>query len=313
MNEKNKKEIILHVGLPKTGTSYLQFKLFPSFKNVFVSGQGDPVVHESPLAPLMNLNFKNYDLLDEKEKILNYLNSLNFDKVLFSSESLVGNSVLNFKNNFEITTKLKTLFPDAKIFFVFRKQSDWLESLYNQHISKEKKYVKINDYLRFKDNIFTKGKYLNVYAFNWLNIYQNYVNVFGKENVLALPYEMMRKDFNLFLSTFYDFSGIEPYYPDTVEDINPKMDEIVIINLLLEFYLNLIDNLKNNNIKKIVLKNDRGFKNFLSFIKLFDRKMDYSKEKLTQEQKNKILNIHESSNKKLSEEIEIDLRYYGYY
>ena len=317
---QNNKNLIIHVGLPKTGTSFLQSKIFPNLEKIYHSGNGDPNVYSTPLACLMNLNHiyrkKNlsFDFVSEKNKINNFIQNLDCEKILFSSEGLTGSNRYDCLNNIFNTNILKMIFPEAKIIFMFRNQSNWLESIYNQRVIKEKKNIKINNYLGYKNSTFVKGKYLHIEAFNWLNIYENYVKNFESENVLALPYELMKEDMNLFLSKFYEFSEIEPYHPKVIEDVNPKENVFIAeVNLLLRFYLNSIEYIKVDKIKKIIRQNDKGFKKLLEKIKIFNLKIDYSKEILTLEQREKILKIHEESNKKLSELINIDLGQYGYY
>lgn len=108
---------IIHIGMPKTGTTYLQRKYFPGLKDPsFIKCHTD------------------------------YVNERIIKNILVSEEGLSGlpwnnkwkEGICNehrFKNSFENSIKnLKIVYPEARILIVFRKHGDWLISLYAQYI-----------------------------------------------------------------------------------------------------------------------------------------------------------------------------------
>ena len=76
----------------------------------------------------------------------------------------------------------------------------------------------------YQEKSFTDKGCLNINKLNWLNIIQNYIDMFGDENVLALPYEMLRDNPGMFLEKFYCFSDLEEYYPGNFSKINARFD-----------------------------------------------------------------------------------------
>lgn len=95
-------KVVLHLGLAKTGTSWLQ-------QNVF------------PLLPLEFVHCSKYDVL----------NKYNHD-LLLSFEGFSGTIQCN--DRFVNAYRLHRLFPSAKVLVVFREREGYLWSLYSQFI-----------------------------------------------------------------------------------------------------------------------------------------------------------------------------------
>ncbi len=321
MKQKDKKNIILHVGLGKTGTTFLQKKVFPFIENNFYGG----VFTQTPsvLDKISDLIYKNdmkfyksIEIENTKNKVNNFVQTLKEENIIYSDEGFVAQPYYKNSNNNNVNNAIKQIFPNAKIFFVFRKQSDWIYSYYC-HLSKVGKfnnYTSLDNYMGYKQGVFTKNGHLDINQLNWGIIYNKYAKLFGENNVLAIPYELMKEAPVEFLSKFYEFFGIESYYPESFEKVNARSEKLITeINLLLRGYLDFVEFLGHDKVKKIIRKNDKGLRKFLEKIKLFNKKLDYSNEKLNDAQKTQILKIHEQSNRKLAELIGIDLGQYGYY
>lgn len=113
------KNITIHIGLHKTGTTFLQRNFFPFYKNVHYSNKG--------------ISFKKFP----------YNKCHNF---LISNEALSGRpwnvDWLEGKENdfswfysFQVAIEnLKVIFPEAHIVIVFRRHGDLVCSLYKQYI-----------------------------------------------------------------------------------------------------------------------------------------------------------------------------------
>jgi len=96
-------EVILHLGLAKTGTTWFQQRLFP---------QLDLLFH----------HVSHYDIINKPIK----------GKTLFSFEGLSGTPYNN--DRFVIADRLKALFPDAQVLVMFREKESYLQSLYSQYL-----------------------------------------------------------------------------------------------------------------------------------------------------------------------------------
>lgn len=149
------KEIYFHVGLAKTGSTFLQKNFFPYLKNIkYVS---------------------THDYINS----IDIINKTNYKSYLISRE---------FDKQFEREIKkFISYFPDTKIIVVFRRHDQWIASQY-------KRAVKNGWYLDFKNyyNINNKGIWKNsdLTYMNKLKIIKKY----SKSKPLILKFEELKKD-----------------------------------------------------------------------------------------------------------------------
>ncbi len=321
MSEQNKKNIILHVGLHKTGSTFLQKQIFPFLQDVYFTGtylENTDYDRFHREFWHLGINYKNNSkFTDEKEfleikmYVSSFINNIEENNFLFSFETLFGNCWKSYHNNFDNTELLKQIFPEAKIFIVIRKQDDWIKSAYVHYAYKGANPVSINSFIGYKKENFNKSEHINIQDLNWTKYIENYMEKYGRENVFVLPYELLKNNPEQFLTNFYDFFELKQYFPNEYKKENegPALN-VKKVKPLSFSYNNFIDNLQNNKLKSFIIKNDRGIKYFLNKFQIED---NYSNQKLTENQKEQILKIHEESNRKLSKLIGIDLGQYGYY
>jgi len=150
-----KKEIYFHVGLAKTGSTFLQKNFFPYLKNIKYINTHDYV--------------NCIDIIN-KTKYKSYLISREFDKQ-FEDE----------------ISKFISYFPDTKIIIVFRRHDQWIASQY-------KRAVKNGWHWDFKNyyNINNKGIWKNtdLTYMNKLKIIKKY----SKSKPLVLKFEELKKN-----------------------------------------------------------------------------------------------------------------------
>lgn len=168
-----KTEIYLHIGLHKTGTSFLQKMIFPKIKDI------------SFYYPKIN------EIKDIKPK----------NKTLISNESIAGQPyLLNKTNRYEMLNYIKKIFPNANIIFVKRNHKDWINSLYKQYIRSGGVY----SFQRWFNSIFDLD-----YIYNK---YENELKKKFK-NVLILNYEELKEKPDLFIKKLCNFMSVDlPVY-----------------------------------------------------------------------------------------------------
>ena len=149
------KEIYFHVGLAKTGSTFLQKNFFPYLKNIkYISA---------------------HDYINS----IDIINKTNYKSYLISRE---------FDKQFEREIKkFISYFPDTKIIVVFRRHDQWIASQY-------KRSVKNGWHWSFKNyyNINNKGIWKNsdLTYMNKLKIIKKY----SKSKPLILKFEELKKD-----------------------------------------------------------------------------------------------------------------------
>lgn len=163
-------KIFVHIGLPKTGTTFLQEKVFPK----------------------MDINF----ICKENLAIA----KLSSKKVNLISDEDLSHKLDTFGvNRYEIAYRIHKLFPNAKIIIVFREKEKWLKSIYNQYLKSV--YRPYMPFDKFKETMIENG------ALKFENYEQFLRRLFP--NVLTLQFEDMKKDVYGFVSKICDFMGVE--------------------------------------------------------------------------------------------------------
>jgi len=198
------RDIYIHVGLPKTATTYLQKFIFPQIKGI---NYFSPIHYAMP----------------------NYILSIEPDTkpTLISDEYLSSHYFIDIKGNksgsrFTIAKRLKKLFPNARIILVLRNKEDWLKSLYVQYIKSP--YRPTISFEVFREELEKTGA----------TDFEKYVD-FLNENfneVLVLHYEELKSNPRSFIKKICDFMNVE--MPSQIEtrktNVRINQRQILFIN-----------------------------------------------------------------------------------
>jgi hypothetical protein len=201
--------IYAHVGLPKTGTSFLQKNFFSKITASFFSTY-PPFKWVNDFFWIYDINkewvkdlYQNKKLLTRASRdasLVKYINknSLKWDAkaeqcnlkanelTVISAEGLTGLSSLSAK----CMAKLLLHSGVNKLIFVYRQQATWSYSLWSQMVLKEDRFARFISY----QDMFGVEPNPNLNAvvdMDWAMLLEMYQDVFGNENVLALPYELL--------------------------------------------------------------------------------------------------------------------------
>jgi len=172
---------ILHIGYPKTGTTWFQKEFFPKINNYKFF---DPFA-------LKKLFGEKISMVSPKE-VKNKLYQPK-EKLIISDESMIG----GFRKIQHNALQYKSAFNFATVIIFIRNQFEFLLSAYSQYI-KEGGVKRINDFLFMEDknSLYGGKKYLYDYT---IQIYQE---IFGKENVHVYLFEDFRINPKLFIHEF---------------------------------------------------------------------------------------------------------------
>ena len=207
---------IIHIGLSKTGTTFLQKNLFPNIDDYtsYVKNEFPPLIYidknnsyyQRTLYKRKNIKSLKNNFINKKDiygfwfkgRIDNHLNK--DSNYIVSSEGLAGAGhapLLNAKINAKM---LKLIFGQVEIMLVLRRQEDYIFSMYRQLVFKENRYgrfISLDEFLKIKDN-----KWKN--NFDWNKLYNIYSKTFGKDYVHIFPYELIKYDLKQFTSNFVE-------------------------------------------------------------------------------------------------------------
>ncbi|MEQ1856288.1 MAG: hypothetical protein ABL963_07455 [Longimicrobiales bacterium] len=176
----------VHVGFPKTATTFLQTAVFPGL----VSPGFVYVPQEASIrlfASLIDDDDTIYNPAMMAERLLETVGAS--EAVLFSYEGLTGHHYRSgFMNRSQIARRLKQAGFD-RVLITIRNQFDALESAYKQYI-KGGGVLRFREYITFDES---RTRYLDPRYFDYHLIYDLYGSTFGPSNVLVLQYERLRE------------------------------------------------------------------------------------------------------------------------
>ena len=156
-------EIVLHLGLHKTGTTFLQDCIFPNLKDVEVQR------------------------LSEISKV-KFISNKNI--LLISNEDLIP-SMPHYENNdeaFNVFTTLNILFPHAKIILGVRNSDSWFKSCWNHYI-RTSGTMSYKEYLMgYGGNVMHPVDYIAAIKKLWTNVF-----IYRQENLKENPKQEIEK------------------------------------------------------------------------------------------------------------------------
>ena len=163
----------VHVGLHKTGSTYLQLKYFPQIQNLFQLNDSNSPIDKWFFENFININplkFNKSNFLYEFDKKIKKKIS-NKKNIFYISDENLSGDIYTGNNSDILMERIKEVFGETKILIVIRNQLDWLLSVYSNYVnlggvlglqewlkSEETEYGKILD-----KAIYTKliNKYIN--------------------------------------------------------------------------------------------------------------------------------------------------------
>jgi len=316
---------LIHIGYHKTGTTWLQTKLFHQPGKGFISLTNPTVSKNDKRSSDFRVFPRNF-IFDSEKNILS-LNEFSPERVrgllerykledsgvpVISFERLSGHPSSGGFDSEKICLRLSQVFDSPKIFIVIREQKSLILSCYSQ-LFRRGGTLSLKDYI-CRPGYGTAPKF-NKRFFMFNHLISLYQEVFGKENVLVLPYEMFRDEPAKFLERLGSFSGAN--IPDSLpvqEKVYPRLNIFLESNLRLlnwftwknsayrnyPFYMGKLFHNLDHSIRKRLRKIIPDF--------LENRTLDQHKQIIEQE----IGDFYRESNIKTSNLIGIDLKKYDY-
>lgn len=195
--------LYFHIGLTKTGTTFLQKELFPKLKGINYVKENEPNLRRL-LIKILDKESLIFNSNECKKEVIKYLkpNQAN----LISNETLSGYPYIQYRDRVSILDKLHHMFPKAKIIVGIRSQPEMISSFYNQ-------YVQMGGVKKPKDFIYSweidkERPYFDSLDLETLK-YSYYLKAiedkFGRENLYIYVYEDMNKDLIYFVNGMLSF------------------------------------------------------------------------------------------------------------
>jgi len=215
-------QVILHIGLHKTGTKFWQHGVFPRLEGINYVQKN---LYERKLFDLL-LNADYLTLCDREKDALRILEGYLSPgkRTLLSDEFFSGNPFFRYINRHSLLLAIKRLLPGARIILSLRGQEAMIDSLYRE-------YIVQGGVKRFEDfvtptiplhrSVMSFEPCVDPTSFRYHPYVEEIVRLFGADNVFVFPMERMASDFDSLLQEMLQF--IEAKVPEgTVLKSTPR-------------------------------------------------------------------------------------------
>ncbi|TQV68636.1 hypothetical protein FIL88_03385 [Aliiroseovarius halocynthiae] len=206
-----------------------------------------------------------------------------------------------------IAGRLAEAFPEAKILIIFREQSRWIKSFYQQYVA-DGGSLKLREFLTNPQPQIYKIPAFELDYLNYHQLVTLYHNHFGAQNVLALPFELMAQEFDAFADRLNTFFGFDL----ELENELTNQSRPLLPLLLMRFVNGTIGNTQlspGGFVPLGYLKLATKFLGAMPGARSFDDRIAARYERLIKE---KIESHYNESNTRLASLIGMDLSEYGY-
>jgi Sulfotransferase family len=196
---------LVHVGYHKTGSTWLQLHVFRSKELGFALCGGGRKVKRHIVVP--------HDLAFEPSRCRQRFVS-RFEREIetglvpvLSAERLCGDVGFGAYDSVRLADRLAATFPEAKVLIVIREQRSMVFSTYQQYVRRGG-MLPLERYLnRPASHEWAHPWPCDLRHFEYDLLIAHYHQLFGRANVLVLPYELFRRDAVDFIRRIIAFAG----------------------------------------------------------------------------------------------------------
>jgi len=310
-------EMFFHIGLPKSASTFLQKNYFPQLNFLYLGKHYQPPVRfgnalqdfERGIREIFTLspvNIEPHHIRAAQEGIVRLANEFKCNKMFCSNEGLVGSYAESFRNGYLIAQCLNGLFAKPKLILVIRRQDRFLESLYRQAI-RNGHSLRIEKFLNYKNGEFQAFRQdyranIDLKTLRWDLLVDFYQQLLGRENLLVLPFEMLKEDQAEFLARIAHFVGVPCVSSVSAAPANAR-DTSFLLSIKRFFNAFLHPNLSNIIIRSLCLRPVGNWINWMGI------DPDFISPSLV----NRIRLFFQEGNRVLAEREGLPLEKYGYF
>ena len=214
------KQVVIHVGYHKTGSTFLQRKLFPHLAADFQVFSGPDERYLRMLRGTLEM---------DAAEIRSYVDE-RFDPgqvALLSQEGLCGRPAADRGSSpLEIASRLKEVFPCGKVILVVRNQFEYMSSLYTFRVAS--KGVISSSFDSYLNSNGPAGLFQHL---EYDRLVAHYQNLFGQDNVLVLPMEMLKQDPTRMAERICRFMDVPLFVPEDSDPVNASSKSVFVLNM----------------------------------------------------------------------------------
>ena len=200
-------KLLIHIGYGKSGSTFLQRWFGNNPYLCYFSGQGS----RSDIFDRFTLHYKIPDCLVLSNERLTVSLPIKYPGVIYK----IDFDMKKFQKT--VAEILSNVFQTARIFIVTRGYKSILKSTYSQ-------YIRMGGTCSFKKYLLQNKKLLLEF-FDYNHEIRIFEDFFGRENMLILPFEVLKENEDKFLSKIERFLDI-PKFRVKLGRLNPSFDEM---------------------------------------------------------------------------------------
>lgn len=306
----------IHIGYPKNASTTLQMDIFPNIKDAFYLGRiynsDQPFVSKEISETIHSISSRDsidFSYAETEEKIRSFVRDMNIqsEKMIISWEAFSH----NVADRKLIAERLNKLFPEANILIIIRNQMESLQSMYaflvcqlgrNINVSYGRPSVESFEKWILEQEDFLCRSYIS--TLKYYEFISEYWKLFGKERVTVLLFEELVNSPEIFFDKMARFFGVGSVKPPghPLPRRNTRPTEKSLLYYKFRGYFPYIT--PSKFLPRAVLKLARNFLNSGPRVQ--------AAEKLPPDVHERLMNTYRESNRKLQQELGIDLARYGY-
>jgi hypothetical protein len=207
--------MLIHIGYHKTGTSYLQRHVFTDPASRFIApwtvNSGEAIQHFVLTHP------ERFNAAAVRSEFHSKIGDNHIGLVpVISHEDLCGYPVYGRYYGREVAERLQQTFPDAKILITTREQKSALRSLYGQYVRQGGEW-RITTFLGSGDEPPGFAPICRLDHLEYDLLAGHYAKLFGDNQILVLPYELLASNPIEFQQHVHNFAGTGATASDAFE------------------------------------------------------------------------------------------------
>jgi hypothetical protein len=230
--------LLLHIGYHKTGTSWLQNRLFSRVAHGYLANDWQRAdlhalfVKRDPLA---------FDAMEARHQLQDQLDRAAEAGLTFvlSHERFSGYFASGGYDAGLIADRLTRTFPEARCLICIREQRSMIAAVHRQYLE-DGGYLSLRRFLHPPDpeRNFERVPGFRFEFYEYDRLIRHWQAALGPERVLVLPFELLRRDGQAFVDRISDFCGTPPYDYRHERSINPRRTHLYfMIKRLVNLFL----------------------------------------------------------------------------
>jgi len=203
----NNRKVLLHVGLHKCGSTWLQHTMFDNAHIGFVSPWGKlPAIAVTEFVAIEPLAFDGAAVRARLDAAAKLPAGSRNQTLVLSHEALSSRPHHGSYYAPEVAARLNEVFPDARVLVIFREQVSLIHSLYGEHLRNGGRLT-LREFIGTGNEPLGFSGLCQLTFFCFDRLIEMYRDIFGEANVLALPLEMLSTDPTRFVEGICSFGG----------------------------------------------------------------------------------------------------------